>query len=156
MKLPIIPSLSGEGPAILCPHCQASALAAHAERLTKCTTKRPTRPRRMSDYLTRRNGTLDLLPSDLRPMVRGLILNRVRLTGDATSFFRALRTLESIVGVQVRAVIPLMKRVEIIEEDSLRIRSYRDVGDIEGAISAEADELRKCVDMTNLLSLFAS
>ncbi len=56
MKLPIITSLSGEGRAMLGAHCQCITPAEQGKRLTNRLTKRLTRRRRMSDFLTRRNG----------------------------------------------------------------------------------------------------
>lgn len=57
MKLPIITSLSAKGSAMLCANCQGVTPAEQGKRLTNRLTKRLTRCRRMSDFLTRRNGT---------------------------------------------------------------------------------------------------
>ena len=57
VKLPIITSLSAKGSAMLSANCQGVTPAEQGKRLTNRLTKRLTRCRRMSDFLTRRNGT---------------------------------------------------------------------------------------------------
>ena len=57
MKLPIITSLSAKGSAMLCANCQGVTPAEQGNCLTNRLTNRLTRRRRMSDFLTRRNGT---------------------------------------------------------------------------------------------------
>ncbi|MDD1655302.1 MAG: cobyric acid synthase [Methanomicrobiales archaeon] len=63
-------------------------------------------------------GTLRLLPEDLRPLVRGLIVNKFR--GDPALFASGITELERICGVPVLGVLPHAS-IALPSEDSLSL-----------------------------------
>jgi adenosylcobyric acid synthase len=73
-------------------------------------------------------GTIMLLPDDIRPLVRGIIVNKFR--GDASLFDEGVRILEEKCGVPVLGIIPYTD-IALPSEDSLSIadKKARD-GDI--------------------------
>ncbi|MDD1715393.1 MAG: cobyric acid synthase [Methanolinea sp.] len=71
-------------------------------------------------------GTLELLPEDIRPLVKGVIVNKFR--GDKKIFEEGIRILEEIAGVPVLGVLPYLD-LPLPSEDSLSLgdkkaRSY--------------------------------
>lgn len=63
-------------------------------------------------------GTLKLLPNDIAPMVKGIIINKFR--GDPAILEPGIRQLEELTGVPVLGVIPYTK-LSIPSEDSVSI-----------------------------------
>jgi adenosylcobyric acid synthase len=63
-------------------------------------------------------GTLELLPDDIAPLVRGIIINKFR--GDPAILEPGLKELEKLTGVPVLGVIPYTK-LSIPSEDSVSI-----------------------------------
>jgi adenosylcobyric acid synthase len=63
-------------------------------------------------------GTIRLLPEDLRPLVKGIIVNKFR--GDPSLFSSGVRILEEITGVPVLGVIPHAD-IPLPSEDSLSL-----------------------------------
>lgn len=63
-------------------------------------------------------GTISLLPDDVRPLVKGIIVNKFR--GDTSLFSDGMKILEELTGVPVLGLIPVTD-VEIPSEDSLSI-----------------------------------
>jgi adenosylcobyric acid synthase len=63
-------------------------------------------------------GTVQLLPEDIRPLVKGIIVNKFR--GDPSLFSSGVRILEEITGVPVLGVIPYAD-IPLPSEDSLSI-----------------------------------
>ena len=63
-------------------------------------------------------GTIALLPDDVRPLVKGIVVNKFR--GDAELFASGRRILEELTGVPVLGVVPWLK-LGIPEEDSLSL-----------------------------------
>lgn len=62
-------------------------------------------------------GTLALLPDDLRPNVRGLVINKLR--GDPRLLESGCRFLEERTGVPVLGVVPHLEALGLADEDSL-------------------------------------
>jgi len=63
-------------------------------------------------------GTIVLLPADLRPLVRGIIINKFR--GDPAIFAPGVKAIEEICGVPVLGVVPYFS-LPLPSEDSLSI-----------------------------------
>lgn len=63
-------------------------------------------------------GTIALLPDDVRPLVKGIVVNKFR--GDAELFVSGRRILEELTGVPVLGVVP-WKKLALPEEDSLSL-----------------------------------
>ncbi|HXW98411.1 MAG TPA: cobyric acid synthase [Methanomicrobiales archaeon] len=69
-------------------------------------------------------GTIRLLPDDIRPLVKGIIVNKFR--GDTTLFDPGVRILEEITGVPVLGVVPWAD-IPLPSEDSLSLGDKRAV-----------------------------
>jgi adenosylcobyric acid synthase len=67
-------------------------------------------------------GTLQLLPPEIRPLVRGIIINKFR--GDPAIFAPGIRTIEELCGVPVLGVVPYFS-LPLPSEDSLSIGDKR-------------------------------
>ncbi len=63
-------------------------------------------------------GTVQLLPEDIRPLVKGLVINKFR--GDPAIFGSGLKTLEELTGVPVLGVMPYLD-LDIPSEDSVSL-----------------------------------
>ena len=63
-------------------------------------------------------GTLMLLPKDLKPLVKGIIINKFR--GDITIFEPGVKKIEELTGVPVLGVVPYFS-LPLPSEDSLSI-----------------------------------
>lgn len=63
-------------------------------------------------------GTISLLPDDIRPLVKGVIVNKFR--GDPTLFSGGMKILEELTNVPVFGLVP-MTEVDIPSEDSLSL-----------------------------------
>ena len=63
-------------------------------------------------------GTLMLLPEELKPLVKGIIINKFR--GDPTIFEPGVKTIEELTGVPVLGVVPYFN-LPLPSEDSLSI-----------------------------------
>jgi len=68
-------------------------------------------------------GTVALLPDDLRPLVRGFVINKFR--GDPVLLGDGLADLERRCGVPTLGVVPWMHDVGLDAEDSLSLRGRR-------------------------------
>jgi len=68
-------------------------------------------------------GTVALLPDDLRPLVRGFVINKFR--GDPTLLGDGLADLERRCGVPTLGVLPWIHDVGLDAEDSLSLRGRR-------------------------------
>jgi adenosylcobyric acid synthase len=63
-------------------------------------------------------GTIELLPSDVRPLVKGIIINKFR--GDPTIFNPGVKKIEELTGIPVLGVVPYFS-IPLPSEDSLSI-----------------------------------
>ena len=63
-------------------------------------------------------GTIELLPADIRPFVKGIIINKFR--GDPTIFVPGIKKIEELTGVPVLGVVPYFN-IPLPSEDSLSI-----------------------------------
>lgn len=63
-------------------------------------------------------GTIALLPDDVRPLVRGIVINKFR--GDAELFASGVAIIEELTNIPVLGVVPWVK-LNIPEEDSLSL-----------------------------------
>lgn len=64
-------------------------------------------------------GTIALLPEQIRPLVKGIIINKFR--GDPTLFESGVKMIENLTGVPVIGVIPYT-RLDLPSEDSLSLQ----------------------------------
>src|SRR5512136_796695 len=67
-------------------------------------------------------GTIQLLPEDIRPFVKGIIVNKFR--GDPSLFTQGVRMLGEITGIPVLGVIPYAE-IPLPSEDSLSLADKR-------------------------------
>jgi adenosylcobyric acid synthase len=67
-------------------------------------------------------GTIELLPGDIRPLVKGIIINKFR--GDPAIFAPGVAKIEEICGVPVLGVVPYFS-LPLPSEDSLSIGDKR-------------------------------
>ena len=63
-------------------------------------------------------GTIELLPADIRPLVKGIIINKFR--GDPTIFVPGVKKIEELTGIPVLGVVPYFN-IPLPSEDSLSI-----------------------------------
>jgi len=80
-------------------------------------------------------GTVQLLPEDIRPLVKGLVINKFR--GDPSILGSGLKTLEKLTGVPVLGVMPYLD-LNIPSEDSVSLGDKK-------ARSAAADAIEIAV-----------
>ncbi len=64
-------------------------------------------------------GTIELLPDDIRPLVKGIIINKFR--GDPTIFAPGVKKIEELTGIPVLGVVPWFT-IPLPSEDSLSIQ----------------------------------
>ncbi len=69
-------------------------------------------------------GTIKLLPGDIRPLVKGIIINKFR--GDPEIFSQGIEIIEEICGVPVLGVIPFIS-MDLPSEDSLSIAEKQSI-----------------------------
>ena len=67
-------------------------------------------------------GTLDLLPDDIRPLVRGIVINKFR--GDPSIFESGVRMIEERAGIPVLGIVPYFE-LPLPSEDSLSLAGKR-------------------------------
>lgn len=72
-------------------------------------------------------GTVELLPEDIRPLVKGLVINKFR--GDPAILGSGMRSLEEMTGVPVLGVLPYMD-LAIPSEDSVSLGDKRHGGHV--------------------------
>lgn len=64
-------------------------------------------------------GTLELLPPEERPLVKGILINKFR--GDIDLFTEGRKILEKITGIPVIGVVPYFQDIHVDDEDSVVI-----------------------------------
>lgn len=69
-------------------------------------------------------GTISLLPEDIRPLVKGIIVNKFR--GDPALFADGMQILEELTGVPAIGLIPATD-IDIPSEDSLSLQDKKSV-----------------------------
>lgn len=84
-------------------------------------------------------GTVALLPDNLRPLVQGFIVNKLR--GDPALLFDATVELERRCGVPTLGVLPYVHDVALDAEDSLALQGRRPTAGATAATSALVDAL---------------
>jgi adenosylcobyric acid synthase len=67
-------------------------------------------------------GTIELLPDDLRPLVKGIIINKFR--GDPAIFNPGIKKIEDLTGIPVLGVVPYFS-IPLPSEDSLSIEDKK-------------------------------
>jgi adenosylcobyric acid synthase len=70
-------------------------------------------------------GTFSLLPEDIRPLVKGIIINKFR--GDPSIFAPGIKKIEELCGVPVLGVVPYFS-LPLPSEDSLSLGDKRTKG----------------------------
>jgi len=68
-------------------------------------------------------GTTELVPDDLRPRIRGFILNK--LHGDASLLDSGNRMIEQRTGIPVLGVVPHLGELSLPDEDSVALSRFR-------------------------------
>ena len=68
-------------------------------------------------------GTMDLLATDERRRVIGIVINKFR--GDLTLFEDGIKIIEERTGVPVLGVVPYLRNLELDQEDSVDIERFR-------------------------------
>jgi adenosylcobyric acid synthase len=63
-------------------------------------------------------GTIELLPGDIRPLVKGIVINKFR--GDPAIFMPGVKKIENLTGIPVLGVVPYFN-IPLPSEDSLSI-----------------------------------
>jgi adenosylcobyric acid synthase len=63
-------------------------------------------------------GTIELLPPEIRPLVKGIIINKFR--GDITIFEPGVKILEDLTGIKVLGIVPYFS-IPLPSEDSLSL-----------------------------------
>ncbi|MBI3693177.1 MAG: alpha-hydroxy-acid oxidizing protein, partial [Mycolicibacterium aromaticivorans] len=95
-------------------------------------------------------GTMELLESDERELVRGFLINKFR--GDKTLLDSGIRWLEERCGRPVMGVIPYFPDVELLEEDSVP-EQKRGVRVSEDQIRIEVIDLPRISNFTDFAPL---
>ena len=93
-------------------------------------------------------GTWRLIPDDVRPLLKGFIINRFR--GDASILSDGIERIEELTGMKCLGVLPYMD-LRFPEEDSLSDSSGRlEGGDVRSAFMANVDELTDTAERCGL------
>jgi cobyric acid synthase CobQ/L-threonine-O-3-phosphate decarboxylase len=94
-------------------------------------------------------GTLALLSTPHRRLVRGVVINKFR--GDASLLTPGLRQIEAMTGVPVLGVLPYLSDLRVEEEDSLGLENRSRVRD--GGVDIAVVRLPRISNYTDFLAL---
>jgi adenosylcobyric acid synthase len=100
-------------------------------------------------------GTFDLLPEDVRQLVKGFILNKALISGRKNTFADNVKWLEDATEVPVISVIPPFERVTIPSEQLLHPITFRELVDLTGGIDEHANLLSGCLDVNAIVELIS-
>jgi len=91
-------------------------------------------------------GTVQLLPEDIRPLVKGLVINKFR--GDPAILGSGMKTLEELTGVPVLGVMPYLD-LDIPSEDSVSLGDKKTRSDAADAIDIAVIRLPRISNFTD-------
>jgi adenosylcobyric acid synthase len=93
-------------------------------------------------------GTVALLPDDLRPLVKGFVINKLR--GDPALLGSAPAELERLTGVPTLGVLPHLSGIGLDAEDSLALRGPRPPAGPDPGLDVAAVRLPRIANFTDL------
>lgn len=99
-------------------------------------------------------GTWLLVPDDIRPRLKGFIINRFR--GDDSILESGIRRLEELTGMRCLGIMPYLSDIVLPEEDSMSCCKHRNDGAddpravYDASLDALTDVAERCIDFDAL------